>query len=140
MRFCSPLLLLLGAATFSPLRALDVYAQSAVIHESRNMAPRGYYSSGPAPSDVIMDLQIALLPSDIEGLRVAMTNISTPGSHSYGQHLSKQQVASCQSSVFGLLLKSLLGRHTPRTQGTIGHCSTRIFVCVQHHRDVQFSW
>ncbi|EKM48428.1 uncharacterized protein PHACADRAFT_266366 [Phanerochaete carnosa HHB-10118-sp] len=65
---------------------------SMKVHEAISAPPRSYISNGPAPADTQLKLRNALAPSDPKGLIDALYNVSTPGSSSYGQHLSKEEV------------------------------------------------
>ncbi|KAI0043881.1 family S53 protease [Auriscalpium vulgare] len=62
------------------------------LHERRAHAPEGFTSKGPAPSDKVLSLRLALKQTDIKGLQDALYDVSTPGSAKYGQHLSKEEV------------------------------------------------
>ncbi|KAA1474751.1 family S53 protease [Dentipellis sp. KUC8613] len=62
------------------------------VHERRDSAPSGYVKDGPAPADHVLNLRLALTPSDFKSLEDQLYAVSTPGNPSYGKHLSKQQV------------------------------------------------
>lgn len=62
------------------------------IRSSRLEAPKGFVSLSAAPADRIIPLRIALVQKNITGLERALYDVSTPGSTSYGRHLSKEQV------------------------------------------------
>ncbi|PCH35756.1 subtilisin-like protein [Wolfiporia cocos MD-104 SS10] len=62
------------------------------IHEFRESIPTGYTLTGPASSDAMIDLRIALVQNDTAGLIDALYDVSTPSSSDYGKHLSKEEV------------------------------------------------
>ena len=61
------------------------------VHEQRT-APPGFARVGK-PSTGTIDLRIALVPQDIDGLEKALFDVSTPGNALYGQHLSLDEVS-----------------------------------------------
>lgn len=62
------------------------------VHESRSSVPQGFVNQGPAAPDTVLHMRIALTQSDSAGLEDALMAVSTPGSASFGQHLSKEEV------------------------------------------------
>lgn len=64
-----------------------------MLHEKREQAPQGFSSNGPASADTILDLRIAMVPNNIAGLEEQLMAVSTPSSASYGQHLTREEVA-----------------------------------------------
>ena len=80
-------------ATSSMALALSQPARRDLqVHESRPSAPPGFVLSGAAPSDTVLNLRLALVRNDEEGLIQSLYDVSTPSSPSYGQHLSKEEV------------------------------------------------
>ena len=66
--------------------------RSMRVHESRSTIPHGFANQGPAAPDTVLNMRIALTQSDPAGLEDALMAVSTPGSASYGQHLTKEEV------------------------------------------------
>lgn len=62
------------------------------VHESRADIPAGFTLTGPAPSDQVLTLRLALVQNDPAGLVDALYDVSTPSSANYGKHLSKEEV------------------------------------------------
>ncbi|KAI0040752.1 hypothetical protein FA95DRAFT_825963, partial [Auriscalpium vulgare] len=67
-------------------------ARDLRLHERREHVPAGFASKGPAASDKVLRLRLALKQTDIKGLQDALYDVSTPSSPNYGQHLSKEEV------------------------------------------------
>lgn len=63
------------------------------VHEARHSAPSGFVAEGPASPDSVVDLRVALVRNNIEGLIEALYDVSTPSSPNYGQYLSKEEVS-----------------------------------------------
>ncbi|KAJ7752380.1 family S53 protease-like protein [Mycena metata] len=79
------------------LATLSMVAVSAgrmVVHESRSAAPVGFVSQGPAPTNDMLTLRVALASNDITGLEEKLTSLSTPGSSEFRQWLSMDEVKS----------------------------------------------
>lgn len=74
------------------------------VHEARAAAPSGFVFGGPAASDAVLSLRIALVQSNIDGLVDALYDGSDPSSAKYGQHMSKAEVCSLVHSIPRLLL------------------------------------
>ena len=68
-------------------------ARSMKVREARQSVPAGFVRTGDAPADTELKLRIALVQNNPGGLIDALYNVSTPGSASYGQHLSKEEVS-----------------------------------------------
>ncbi|GJE88140.1 S53 family peptidase [Phanerochaete sordida] len=83
--------LLIFSALFS-LALAKPTARSMKVRESRQNVPAGFVRTGAAAPDTELKLRIALVQSDPEGLVDALYAVSTPGSASYGEHLSKEEV------------------------------------------------
>ncbi|OSX61674.1 hypothetical protein POSPLADRAFT_1070312 [Postia placenta MAD-698-R-SB12] len=71
-----------------------VFSRNFQLHEARDAAPSGFVLSGPADSDATIRLRIALVQNNVDGLVDALYSVSDPTSESYGQHLSRDEVAS----------------------------------------------
>ncbi|EKM58673.1 uncharacterized protein PHACADRAFT_89753 [Phanerochaete carnosa HHB-10118-sp] len=67
-------------------------ARSMKVREARESLPAGYVRTGAAAVDTELQLRIALVQNNPEGLIDALYDVSTPTSSSYGQHLSKEEV------------------------------------------------
>ena len=83
------------------------------LRESRENLPPGFVFSGAADPDNELKLRIALVQSNPEGLIDALYAVSTPGSPSYGEHLSKEEespIPSC--SPFSQLMIDARWRHS----------------------------
>ncbi|KAI0927797.1 hypothetical protein AcW1_005223 [Taiwanofungus camphoratus] len=65
---------------------------SLQVHEARDSTPNGYTLAGPASPDTVLNLRIALVESNPDGLIDALYDVSIPSSAKYGQHLSKAEV------------------------------------------------
>lgn len=74
------------------LVGLSAALTDMAVHEKRDTVPVGFVAKGPAPANQLLDLRVALVQSDVEGLEKVLYDVSTPGSASYGQHLSKEAV------------------------------------------------
>lgn len=72
--------------------AKPLVARSMQLHEVRDEVPDGFVHSGAAPQDTVLNLRLALVQSDTEGLQKALMDVSTPSSALYGQHLTKEEV------------------------------------------------
>ena len=64
------------------------------VRESRPNAPAGFVRSGTPDADTNIDLRIGLVQSNPQGLSEQLYAVSTPGSPSYGRHLSKDEVSA----------------------------------------------
>ena len=109
--------LVLVASLFT-LAAAKPYARNMLVRESRSSVPAGYVHSGAADADATLKLRIALVQSNPNGLVDALYDVSSPGSASYGQHLSKEEVrylpillCYCLTSRWCRLRNSLRPRH-----------------------------
>ncbi|KAI0367268.1 family S53 protease [Pilatotrama ljubarskyi] len=67
-------------------------ARRMQVHETRSHIPPAFQEVGPAPPDAVLNLRVALVQGNFAGLEKALMDVSTPGSPSYGQHLSKAEV------------------------------------------------
>lgn len=62
------------------------------VQEQLDSVPAGFSKEGPADPNAMIDFHVALVPKDIAGLEKTLYAVSTPGSSSYGQYLSLDQV------------------------------------------------
>ncbi|KAJ7742248.1 Pro-kumamolisin, activation domain-containing protein, partial [Mycena metata] len=69
-------------------------ASPLVLHEHRRVAPLGFTSQGPAPDSHTITLRFALASNNLPGLQEKLLDISTPGSASFRQWLSQDEVKS----------------------------------------------
>lgn len=84
---CLTVLALSASALGRPAR------RAMAVHDSREGVPAGFASAKvSAASQDTVTLRIGLAPTDIAGLEETLYSISTPGSASYGQYLSKEEV------------------------------------------------
>lgn len=77
---------LASIALATPLR------RASLVHESRQVVPYGFTSTGPPSADTIINLRIGLAASNLKELETTLYAVSTPGSDIYGQHLSNEEV------------------------------------------------
>ena len=87
---------MLPSVLFAACLAVVAYgkpvARSMAVHETREHVPEAFAQQGSAHPDTMLNLRIALVQNDIEGLQNALMDVSTPGNALYGQHLSKEEV------------------------------------------------
>ena len=88
----SSLVLIVSLFTLAAAKPL---ARNMLVRESRSNIPTGFVKSGPAGADTQLKLRIALVQNNPSGLIDALYDVSTPGSASYGEHLSKEEVIVC---------------------------------------------
>lgn len=62
------------------------------VHDARSAAPPGYTASGAPHPDTVLQLRIALKQNNNAGLIDKLYEVSTPGSQSYRNFLSKSEV------------------------------------------------
>ncbi|ETW85061.1 serine protease S53 [Heterobasidion irregulare TC 32-1] len=62
------------------------------LHERREVIPRGFVKTAAAPASQMLNLRLALVQSDPQGLEDALYAVSTPSSALYGQFLTKEEV------------------------------------------------
>ena len=62
------------------------------LQEARTAAPTSFTQLGPAPSDHVLRMRINLAMNDRDGLEAKLTEAATPGSASFRQWLSKEEV------------------------------------------------
>ena len=86
--------LILLATLFTLAAAKPMGRSAMVTHESRTNVPSGFVQNGAASPDTQLKLRIALVQNNPSGLIDSLYAVSTPGSASYGQHLSKEEVES----------------------------------------------
>ena len=65
--------------------------RSMKVHETQ-VFPQGFSQQGPASADTLLNMRIALTPSNREGLLKSVMDVSTPGNALYGKHLTKEEV------------------------------------------------
>lgn len=83
---------LLLIASLLTLAASKPHARNMLVRESRSSIPAGFVQSGPADANTPLNLRIALVQNNPSGLVDALYDVSTPGTASYGEHLSKEEV------------------------------------------------
>ena len=62
------------------------------LQEARSSAPAAFTRVGAAPEDQVLSLRINLAMNDRDGLEAKLMNAATPGSASFRQWLSKEEV------------------------------------------------
>lgn len=62
------------------------------LQEARSSAPASFTRVGAAPSDQILSMRINLAMNDRDGLEAKLMEAATPGSASFRQWLSKDEV------------------------------------------------
>ncbi|CAK5270750.1 unnamed protein product [Mycena citricolor] len=65
-----------------------------VLHERRAAAPEGFVATGLAPAEQTLQLKLNLAQNNLAGLEAQLLAAATPGSATYGQWLSKDEVDS----------------------------------------------
>ncbi|KAJ4484943.1 family S53 protease [Lentinula edodes] len=84
-----------AAANFISLFLLQVCAASSVMHprESKfDVIPPGFTLIGTPSNEATINIRIALKATNNAGLQSKLYEISTPGSASYGQYLTQDQI------------------------------------------------
>ncbi|KAI0328755.1 family S53 protease [Cubamyces sp. BRFM 1775] len=66
-------------------------ARSMQVHETKAAVPDAFQLVGLASPDTVLNLRIALVRGDRDGLEKVLMDVSTPGSPLYGQHLTKEE-------------------------------------------------
>src|SRR5882762_5375885 len=88
-----PLLKAVSLALFLELAlAFPSMREPMIVHERRDTVTSRFAQNGPAPNDQLLDLRIALVQNDRQGLERTFLNVSTPGNAQYGKFLSKEEV------------------------------------------------
>jgi len=72
-----------------------------IVHERRDVAPKGFVHNGPAAATEMLNLRIALKSNDLPGLEKALMDVSTPSSALWRQFLTKEEVCTIYYSSFG---------------------------------------
>lgn len=65
--------------------------RAMVVHETQEL-PVGFSQHTAASADTILNMRIALVPNNRDGLIDALMDVSTPGNALHGQHLTKEEV------------------------------------------------
>ena len=84
---------ILVLSTLFSLALAKPTARDMKVREARESVPSGYVRTGAAPADTELQLRISLVQNNPNGLIDALYDVSTPGSASYGEHLSKEEYA-----------------------------------------------
>jgi tripeptidyl-peptidase-1 len=79
-------------ASFFALAAANPVARTLPVHESMPRVPSGFQFTKAADPSAVLNLRFALKNPDIPGLEAAVLAGSTPGSDTYGVHLSVDEV------------------------------------------------
>ncbi|KAJ3786129.1 subtilisin-like protein [Lentinula aff. detonsa] len=85
----------LTVTSFFSLLSLQALARSSILRtraSTFDVIPPGFTQVGTPSSETIIDIRIALKAADNEGLQSKLYEISTPGSASYGQYLTPDQI------------------------------------------------
>lgn len=64
-----------------------------VVREARTSIPTGFTRDSAAPGDHMLNLRVALTSTNMTGLQSTLYAVSTPGSDSYGQYLTKEEAS-----------------------------------------------
>ena len=83
-----------AALAFTGAGAQLLYGANMQVHEALTIVPTGYTLASAAPSETILQLRIALVQNNIDGLIDALYDVSDPDSANYGLYLSKDEVSS----------------------------------------------
>jgi tripeptidyl-peptidase-1 len=65
---------------------------ASVVHDRRAAPPEGFVRLGAAPADKMLTFRINLASSDLAGLESKLMSAATPGSDTFRQWLSKEEV------------------------------------------------
>ncbi|THH09096.1 hypothetical protein EW145_g2249 [Phellinidium pouzarii] len=93
----SKLNFLVFASFIAAVSANPVF-RDMVLHEQREKAPNGFVKVGAAPAELMLSLRLALVNDDMDGLEEVLYAVSTPNNARYGQHLTKEEVCSYDST------------------------------------------
>ncbi|KAH9949260.1 family S53 protease [Amylocystis lapponica] len=74
-----------------------VAQHNMLVHEAREVVPTGFTLAGSAPSDSTLNMRIALVQNNIDGLIDVLHDVSDPTSPNYGKHLTKAEVETYTS-------------------------------------------
>lgn len=85
--------ILVLSALFSLVLAKP-HARSMKVHELIEQVPSGFVKTGAADANTDINLRIALVQNNPNGLIDALYAVSTPDSSTYGEHLSKEEVCT----------------------------------------------
>ncbi|TFY57290.1 hypothetical protein EVJ58_g7104, partial [Rhodofomes roseus] len=83
---------LVGASALSVAWSKPLARRALQLHEARAMAPTDYTLSSSASPDTVLNLRIALVQNNVDGLIDTLYDVSDPESSNYGQYLSKEEV------------------------------------------------
>ncbi|KAJ3557973.1 hypothetical protein NM688_g1183 [Phlebia brevispora] len=89
----SPLILVVSLFAFVSAKPQARRAEMT-LHEYIANIPSGFVDNGPADPNSVLDLRIALVQNNKDGIIEALNNITTLGHPSYGQHLTQEEAAS----------------------------------------------
>ncbi|EPS96634.1 hypothetical protein FOMPIDRAFT_1167297 [Fomitopsis schrenkii] len=62
------------------------------VHEARTVVPPGYTLVSAAAPDTVLQLRVALVQNNIDGLIDALYDVSGPDSSNYGRYMTKEEV------------------------------------------------
>ena len=68
------------------------FSRRAVQVLETQVMPEGFSQQGPAPSDQVLNMRLALTQNNRNGLIQALMDVSEPTSALYGQYLTKEEV------------------------------------------------
>ena len=74
------------------LLAIAVSAAS-VVHDRRASAPEGFVNTGSAPTSQMLTLRMNLVSSDLSTLEAKLMDAATPGTATFREWLSKEDVS-----------------------------------------------
>ncbi|KAH8116692.1 family S53 protease-like protein [Phellopilus nigrolimitatus] len=63
-----------------------------VVHEQREDAPDGFVNTGAAPADQVLNMRLALVNNNMDGLEQVLYDVSAHGGPLRGQYITKEEV------------------------------------------------
>lgn len=90
--------------------ALGAVVPAFKQQEARSAAPATFARVSPAPSDQVLSMRISLTMNDRDGLETKLMEAATPGSASFRQWLSKDEVRASRRAQRERLLTTWVGR------------------------------
>ena len=81
-----------AAFVFASVAFANPTRRASAVFESRPAVPKSFASQGAPSPDTVINLKIGLAAKDWNGLETTLYQVSTPGSDTYGQHLSNDEV------------------------------------------------
>ncbi|KAF2003857.1 tripeptidyl-peptidase 1 precursor [Amniculicola lignicola CBS 123094] len=87
--------LLSVAITAQTALATPIHARSPYVVKETHPSPSGWTKMNRANGEALIDLNIALKQGNFDELEKQLYEVSDPGNHKYGKHLSASEVDDC---------------------------------------------